>query len=110
LLKNENNLIEQRDTLQNIASEINKKLREYNKIYYDKKHKKPTVYETGDLVLIRDLQPKRGINKKLRPNYKGPYKIAKIFSNNRYVVTDIPGFNITQKPYNTILSSDKLKL
>lgn len=70
-LRNENNLVEQRDTLRNIASEANKKLREYNKIYYDKKHKKPTVYETGDLVLIRDLQPKIVVNKKLKPNYKG---------------------------------------
>lgn len=71
--------------------------------------KKPTLYNQGDLVLIRDLQTKTGVNKKLKPNYKGPYKIAKVLRKNRYVVTDIPGFNITQKPYNSILSSDKLK-
>jgi len=28
---------------------------------------------------------------------------------NRFVVTDVPGYNITSKPYNTILSADKIK-
>jgi len=36
--------------------------------------------------------------------------ITKILNHNRYVVKDIPGFNQTSKPYNSILSADKLKL
>lgn len=50
------------------------------------------------------------INIKLKPKYKGPYQIAKVLGNNRYVIRDIPGFSIMQKPMNTILSSDKLEL
>lgn len=45
----------------------------------------------------------------LKPNYKGPYVIDKVLNNNRYVVKDIPGFNITTRPCNAILSPDKLK-
>lgn len=41
--------------------------------------------------------------------YKDPYQVSKVLNKNRYVITDIPGFNVTSKPYNSILSSDKLK-
>lgn len=109
LLQIDNNLSEQREEARTIASQATAKLREYNKTYYDKHHKKPTKYKAGDLVLIKDLQSKTGISKKLKPNYKGPYVIAKVLNKNRYVVKDIPGFNITQKPYDSILSPDKLK-
>ncbi|CAL1683817.1 unnamed protein product [Lasius platythorax] len=105
----ENNIGEQRDSIRNIAQQANNKLREYNRSYYDKRHKKPTEYKTGDLVLVRDLQAKTGVSQKLKPNYKEPYQGAKVLNKNRCVITDIPGFNITQKPCNTILFSDKLK-
>lgn len=78
-------------------------------MYRDTNCKKPTRYKEGDYVLIRNDRDKIGVNTKLKPNYKGPYLIAKSLGNNRYVVTDIPGFNITQKPMNTILSSDRIK-
>jgi len=35
--------------------------------------------------------------------------VAKTLNNNRYVITDIPGHNITARPYNSILSPDRLK-
>jgi len=58
---------------------------------------------------VRDTRIKPRESSKLKPKYKGPYVIHKCLGNNRYVVTDIPGFNITSHPYNTILSADKLK-
>lgn len=98
-----------RKNLRDSAIEASDKLKKYNKIYYDKRHKKPTRYKVGDYVLVRDAQLKPGESKKIRPKYRGPYLIAKTLGNNRYVVTDIPGYNITAKPYNSILSPDKLK-
>jgi len=95
--------------LRDSAQIVNRAVQEYNKIQYDKKHKKPTWYKEGDLVLVRILQPKPGTNQKLLPKYKGPYQIKTVLKKNRFVVTDIPGYNLTQKPFNTILSSDKIK-
>ena len=67
------------------------------------------MYKEGEYVLIRDLQAKPGESRKFKANYRGPYVIAKVLNKNRYVITDIPGFNITAKPLNTILSTDKIK-
>jgi len=54
------------------------------------------------------LTLKSGENAKLKPKYYGPYQIAKVLGNNRYVVRDIPGFNHTQRPFDSILSSDRI--
>ncbi|KYN11232.1 hypothetical protein ALC57_16617 [Trachymyrmex cornetzi] len=97
----------QRD--RNIAAEATQQLREYNKQYYDKRHIAPTNYNKGDYVMICKFQSKPGESAKLNPPYKGPYMIEDVLKNNRYVVTDVPGFNRTQRPYKSILSPDKIK-
>lgn len=99
---------DERETYRQIALDTINKIKNYNKIYYDKRHSKPTVYKTGDYVLIRDVL-KPGVCKKLSHKYKGPYLVAKVLRKNRYVISDIPGFNLSSKPYNSILSPDRLK-
>lgn len=84
-------------------------MKEYNKEQFDKRHKKPTQYHEGDLVLIKVLRFKPGTNQKLLPKFKGPYQVKKVLNKNRYVVIDVPGYSRTIKPSNTILSADKLK-
>jgi len=93
-----------------IATEATNKIKQYNKQYYDQRHKAPSVFKSGDYVMIRNTTLKPGEDKKLKHTYKGPYLVSKILNKNRYVIQDIPGFQLTQKPYNTILSPDRLKL
>lgn len=99
---------DERETCRQIALDTLIKIKNYNKIYYDKRHSKPIVYKAGDYVLIRDVI-KPGMCKKLSPKYKSPYLVAKVLRKNRYVITDIPGFNLSSKPYNSILSPVRLK-
>ncbi|XP_011694049.1 PREDICTED: uncharacterized protein LOC105453626 [Wasmannia auropunctata] len=66
-------------------------------------------FKAGDFVLVKVLQHKPGSNQKLVPKYKGPYLVKAVLKKNRFVITDIPGFNIKQKPLNTIMSANKLK-
>lgn len=73
LAKIDLDLVKERDTNRRIALEANEKIREYNKIYYDKRHRTRTKYNPGDYVLIRDTLTKPGEDKKLKPVYKGPY-------------------------------------
>lgn len=84
-------------------------IKHYNKQYKDARTKKPSIYYEDDLVLIRDTRNTPGVNQKLKANYKRPYTIKKCLGNNRYVVTDIPGYNVTARPLNTVLSADRIK-
>ncbi|KYN30175.1 PREDICTED: uncharacterized protein LOC108758555 [Trachymyrmex cornetzi] len=93
----------------NLAIETNEKLKQYNKQYFDKRHVTPTVYKLKDLVMIRNLHAKVGQNSKFDPPYKGPYQVAKILDFDRYLIQDVPGFNLSAKPYTAVLSTDKLK-
>lgn len=84
LAKIERDLPNDRESDRKSAVETTMKLRNYNKVYYDKKHKMPTKYKIGDYVLIRNVQAKEG--GKLKPKYKGPYIVSKTLDKNRYVV------------------------
>lgn len=99
----------ERDEARNLAIEATNKIKKYNKMYYDERHTKPTIYKEGDFVLIKDSVLKPGEDSKLKPKYKGPFLIAKVLNKNRYVVQGIPGHNVTQRAYNSILSSDRIK-
>lgn len=106
--KEDLNIVKDRESARKSAVEFSSKVKEYNKMYYDEKHTKPSLYKVGDYVLIRDTIVKSGENKKLKPAYKGPYMISKILNKNRYVVQDIPEFNENARPYNSVLS-DRIK-
>jgi len=98
-----------RDTARDQAYTATEAVRNYNKIYTDDRFRKPSQYNEGEYVLIRNTRAASGESAKLKPQYKGPYMITKTLGNNRYVIQDIPGFNLTQRPLNTVLSSDQIK-
>jgi len=85
-----------REALRNTAKLVSHSIR--NKKYKDKLSKIPSVYREGDYILARTLRVKLGESSKLKPQYKGPYLVKKNLSNNRYVITDIPGFNVEPGP------------
>ncbi|XP_011699158.1 PREDICTED: uncharacterized protein LOC105456655, partial [Wasmannia auropunctata] len=105
----DNDIINQREKCRDTAVEATHRIQAYNKLYYDKRHRKPTQYKEGEYVMICDTQNVPGASRKFKSNYKGPYLISKTLNNNRYVVTDIPGFSLSSRAYNTILSPDRLK-
>ncbi|KYN10427.1 hypothetical protein ALC57_17444 [Trachymyrmex cornetzi] len=110
LLKDGSQCDTNREVARQLAIDTTNKIKQYNKIYYDRVHKTPSKYAVGDYVMIRDTSVKPGEDRKFKVPYKGPYLVDKVLNKNRYVIKDIPGFNITQRPYNSILSPDKLKL
>ncbi|KYN18147.1 hypothetical protein ALC57_09548, partial [Trachymyrmex cornetzi] len=82
----------EREKDRELALNVAEKIKSYNKLYYDKHHRKPLSY------------------KKLKSEFKGPFRVTKVLDKNRYVVQDIPGSSLTSRPYNSILSPDRLKL
>jgi hypothetical protein len=49
------------------------------------------------------------VNKKLIPKFKGPYVESKVIDFDRYVIVDIEGNQITQRPYEGIIGPDQMK-
>lgn len=56
------------------AKIVNPEMQKYDKIQYDKKHKKPTKYKKGDLVLVRILQHKPELIKSCSQNIRVPIR------------------------------------
>ncbi|KYQ47742.1 hypothetical protein ALC60_13230 [Trachymyrmex zeteki] len=80
---------------------IGRMLQEQQKqrLHYDRKHKVPIKYKAGDLVMVKNFDSTPGASKKLLPKYRSPYEVKKILGNDRYLLTDVPGFQNTQKLY-----------
>ncbi|CAK9799801.1 hypothetical protein ANTQUA_LOCUS2235 [Anthophora quadrimaculata] len=103
--KNHRNL----ESLREKASQIIGKTQRGNETRYNSKRKEATVYKEGDYVMIGNTDTTAGVNKKLISKFRGPYQIKKVLERDHYIVGDIDGFQVTQRPYNSIVASDNMK-
>lgn len=103
------NPLESLDDIREKAAQKICKLQKYNQENYNKLHKTPTKYKEGDYVVIVNTDVTPGYNKKLIPKYKGPYIINKVLPNDRYVVKDIEGFQVTQIPFEGIFDTSRIR-
>ncbi|KYM86882.1 hypothetical protein ALC53_03805 [Atta colombica] len=90
--KNKCNFIEQKELARDIA---NKKLREYNRRFYNERYKKLTLYSKDNYILVQTI---------IKESW-----YQQVLNNNRYIIKNILDFNISSRLYDTILSFDKLK-
>jgi hypothetical protein len=80
------------------------------KARYDRTRKRTPHYSVGQLVLVRKAPSTNdGKSKKLLPKYSGPYEIKKILDADRFVVSDVSGSTRSRRPYEGVVSGDKLK-
>ena len=71
--------------LEKVREEAIECMLQKQRLYYDRKHKIPTKYKAGDLVMVKNFDSTSGAFKKLLPKYRGPYK--KILCNDHYLLT-----------------------
>jgi len=50
-----------------------------------------------------------GINRKLVPKFKEPYVVKKVLDHDRYVVADVDGFQLMQRPYSGVGAPDQMR-
>ncbi|KAJ8961132.1 hypothetical protein NQ318_008812 [Aromia moschata] len=92
------------------ASEKIIRSQEKQKTVYDKRRIPTPKYEVGQQVLIRKVIPSNdGKSRKLLQKYSGPYEIVKILDKDRLVVKDLPGTTRSRRPFEGIVSTDKVK-
>ena len=89
------------------ASENIHKSQQTNERLFLKKNNPAPVYSAGD---YKNTDTSTNTNKKLIAKFRGPYIIHKVLPNDRSVVRDIEGYQVTQIPYDGVLESDKLRL
>lgn len=80
-----------------------------NEQRYNLRRKAARLYEVGDYVEIRNVEATPGVNKKLLPKFKGPYVIKTVLDCDRYVITDVEGFQLTQRPYTGVVAPDQMR-
>ncbi|KAL4149769.1 hypothetical protein QTP88_003637 [Uroleucon formosanum] len=91
------------------ASEQIMKAQTESEKQYDVGRKEPVKYSVGDYVMIKNVDVTHGVNKKLIPKFKGPYIVRRALDYDRYVIGDIEGNQITQRPYEGIVGPDQMK-
>ncbi|KYQ53657.1 hypothetical protein ALC60_03954, partial [Trachymyrmex zeteki] len=80
-----------------------------NEQRYNLRRKAARLYEVGDYVEIRNVEATPGVNKKLLPKFKGPYVIKTVLDCDRCVITDVEGFQLTQRPYTGVVAPDQMR-
>lgn len=91
------------------ASECIKKSQSLSTRQYNAKRKVPTTYKIDDYVMITNVDVTIGRNKKLIPKFRGPYCVKKVLDKDRYVVSDIEGFQLSQRPFESVVGPDRMK-
>lgn len=104
LNNNERNLADIRDK----AAENISKSQNYNKLLKDK-HRTQRKYMEGDYVMVKNYISNPGACKKIAPKFKGPYRVCKILPNDRYILRDVEGFQLSQIPYEGIWEVANMK-
>lgn len=97
-------------TIEEIRKEITEHVRkdqEKQKKRFDKSRKTVT-YEIGQLVRVEREIPSSGKSKKLVPKIRGPYRIAEVLDNDRYVIEDTPLSQKGNRKFSGIFSVDKI--
>lgn len=97
------------DTVRDEALENIRQSQVRNETVYGLRHKAPTLYKVDDFVAIRNVDVTSGHCKKFAPKYRGPYRVNRVFPNDRYEITDIDDCQLTQLPYKGILEAARLK-
>jgi hypothetical protein len=89
ILESENTQNSERDLekIRQDAQDSNLDSQLKNKAYHDLSHCPTHQYSIGDLVMIKNIDTTPNYSKKHIPKFKGPYKIKKALSNDRYVLS-----------------------
>lgn len=98
------------ECVRNIISTNIEKDQNIQKRRHDANHVPAPKYKVGDLVkILRNNYGNDGKSTKLLSKFVGPFRISQALGNDRYQVTDIPGFPKRGKPYESVIAFDRVR-
>lgn len=101
------------DSLQTIREEISSNIakdQEKQKSRHNSKRAPAVTYKVGDLVKIsRNNYGNDGKSTKLLSKFIGPFRISEVLGNDRYRVTEVPGFPKRGKAYDSVIAVDRIR-
>lgn len=80
-----------------------------NQSIFNRRHKTVAKYHVGDKVMVKNFDSTPGVSPKLIPRFKGPYQVERELRNDRYVLADVEGFQLTQIPYKGIWEAANIR-
>lgn len=95
---------EKRDQIREEARNAISRIQAENKQTYNRKRKKPSIYDENDLVAIQRIQGGPGL--KFCAKYLGPYQVKRVLRNDRYIVEKI---GQGEGPQRTSTAADHMK-
>ncbi|KAK2577920.1 hypothetical protein KPH14_011865 [Odynerus spinipes] len=96
-------LRQHRERMGQHISESQKKQKEH----YDRSQREATIYKSGDLVMVEvTSEAATGSSRKLLPKFKGPFRVTRVLSNDRYEVEDLREGSRGKR---TVAAVDRLK-
>lgn len=98
-----------KDSVREAAAESIRKSQSYNLDYFNRHHKPAKVFSVGEYVVVKNVDTTAGVNRIFIPKYRGPYIIRKQLGNDRYEISDVDYYQITQMPYVGIVDASRLR-
>lgn len=98
------------EKIREVAEKEIEKSQAANKAAFNSSHKAPQKYNVDDLVMVSNYDCTPGVNKKLLPKYRGPYRVAQVLPNDRYIVTDVDNWQVTQRTYSGTHAPAQMRL
>lgn len=100
-------------TLQDIRAEVSTNIstsQDKQKRRHDASRTPAPTYKEGDLIKItRTNYHNNGKSTKLLSKFIGPYIIVKVMGNDRYKITNVPGFNDNKRVIETVVAADRMR-
>lgn len=59
--------------------------------------------------MVKNVDTTPGVSKNHIPKFKGQYEVKVVLPNDRYVIKDIPGFQVTQLPFESVFECKHIK-
>jgi len=91
------------------SKEIRAQSQMRNDAYYNARRKNAPEFTERDYVTAKNFNSTAGIARKLISKNEGTFVIERILKNDRYLIKDFDGFQLSRNPYQCVRSGNNIR-